>query len=416
MLIHNLKVSGLLSFGPKGIDLPMEPLNVLIGPNGSGKSNFLEVISLLKASSRSISEPFSRDGIREWLWKGEEAPNRIAIEAMVHYPRGGKLRHSLVLTDQGGRPVVADEQIEPQEVHSNEKDAMSYYRPPKNKAVAEFMAMPSSEISDKLENLHTGKRKNVPLPIPTSMKSVVKPVIEFSGTFYPDESLLSCAASTNYPALWHLQEQYKQIRLYRDWSLGPSVALRQNQSAHDRTDFLNEDGSNLALVISNLQGEDKRRFIAASQDIFDGIIDITSPVIHGHTSVFLEEYSGRQIPASRLSDGTLRYLCLSAILLHPNPPPLIAIEEPELGLHPDLLPKLSDLLLNASERSQLIVTTHSDVLVDSLTENPETVVVCEQHEGQTEMHRLDKDRLAKWLEDYTLGNLWTSGELGGNRW
>ena len=59
----------------------------------------------------------------------------------------------------------------------------------------------------------------------------------------------------------------------------------------------------------------------------------------------------------------------------PDPPPLICIEEPELGLHPDLLPKLADHLVTASERTQLIVTTHSDILVDALTERPETVVV-----------------------------------------
>ena len=92
------------------------------------------------------------------------------------------------------------------------------------------------------------------------------------------------------------------------------------------------------------------------------------------------------------------------------------IEEPDLGLHPDLLPTLANLLDAASERCQIIVTTHSDVLVDALTDNPEGVVICEKHDGQTEMRRLDADDLAKWLQDYTLGNLWNSGQLGGNRW
>ena len=105
MLIHRLKVSGLLSFGPSGIDLPMEPLNVLIGPNGSGKSNFLEAIALLKVAPRGISEPISRmGGVREWLWKGPGAPHSIAMEATVDYPLGGVLRHSLKLADQNGRP------------------------------------------------------------------------------------------------------------------------------------------------------------------------------------------------------------------------------------------------------------------------------------------------------------------------
>src|SRR5205814_1063376 len=97
------------------------------------------------------------------------------------------------------------------------------------------------------------------------------------------------------------------------------------------------------------------------------------------------------IPATRLSDGTLRYLCLLAILCDPNPPRVVCIEEPELGLHPDLLPNVADLLIEASQRTQLIVTTHSDSLVDSMTEQPETVLVCEKREGQTRIRRLDAE-------------------------
>jgi len=78
----------------------------------------------------------------------------------------------------------------------------------------------------------------------------------------------------------------------------------------------------------------------------------------------------------RLSDGTLRYLCLLTILCHPAPPPLICIEEPELGLHPDILPEVAKMLVDAASRTQLIVTTHSDILVDCLSDHPEAIVVC----------------------------------------
>ena len=122
------------------------------------------------------------------------------------------------------------------------------------------------------------------------------------------------------------------------------------------------------------------------------------------------------IPASRLSDGSLRYLCLLAILLDPEPPRIVGIEEPELGMHPDLIPGLADLLVVASRRCQLVVTTHSDILVDALSERPESVVICEKNDGQTTMERLDHSDLAHWLEKYRLGNLWVSGELGGKRW
>jgi predicted ATPase len=104
------------------------------------------------------------------------------------------------------------------------------------------------------------------------------------------------------------------------------------------------------------------------------------------------------------------------ILCHPSPPPLICIEEPELGLHPDVLPTLADLMKEASQRTQLIVTTHSDILVDAMTDCPEAVWVCEKDESGTQMRHLTREQLEPWLEKYRLGELWTRGEIGGTRW
>ena len=87
MLIRRLKISGMLSFGPQGIDLPMEPLNVLIGPNGSGKSNFIEALALLQAAPHDLSAPVRRmGGISEWLWKGDGAQNGGVVDVLVSYP------------------------------------------------------------------------------------------------------------------------------------------------------------------------------------------------------------------------------------------------------------------------------------------------------------------------------------------
>ena len=104
------------------------------------------------------------------------------------------------------------------------------------------------------------------------------------------------------------------------------------------------------------------------------------------------------------------------ILLHPTPPPLICIEEPELGLHPDILPTIAQLLIEASKRTQLIVTTHSDDLISALSEIPESILVCERDERGSRMRRLEPEALKDWLENYSLGELRGMGELGGNRW
>ena len=184
-----------------------------------------------------------------------------------------------------------------------------------------------------------------------------------------------------------------------------------------RNDRLEEDFSNLGLFLSRLRKTPKARktIVEGLRDLYEGFTDFEPIVEGGSVQVFFTE-GDFSIPATRLSDGTLRYLCLLAILCDPEPPPLICIEEPELGLHPDILPKLAGHLVAAAERTQLIVTTHSDILVDAMTERPEVVVVCEKHEGFTEMQRLSATELAAWLAKYRLGQLWMEGQLGGKRW
>ena len=386
MLIRRLTVTGLLSFGPQGIDLPMEPLTVLIGPNGSGKSNLLEVMTLLRSAPRSLAEPIGRrGGVREWLWKGDASPGLATLDIVVERPKGeNRIRHKLAFRDEGGRLDVTGEEI------TNIQDAPSD---------------PESHIRlhSNLVAVRTGGR---PPADPPGARRVA-----------PEESILSQLRDPlNYPALSWLQEQYERIRLFRNWSFGPTAAFRQDQSAHGRTDFLNDGADNLALVLSHFKGDAKRQLVEALHELYEGIVDISCPVTGGTVALFLEESDERQIPATRLSDGTLRYLSLLAILLHPTPPPLIGLEEPELGLHPDVVAEVAKLLVQASERTQVVVTTHSRMLVDALTDHPSSVVVCEKENGESRFERLDGTRLKAWLDKYSLGELWSSGELGGNRW
>ena len=159
----------------------------------------------------------------------------------------------------------------------------------------------------------------------------------------------------------------------------------------------------------------KQRLLQGLRALYDGIDDYDVQIEGGTVQVFFHE--GRfTVPATRLSDGTLRYLCLLAILCHPSPPPLICLEEPELGLHPDVLPTLAEFLKEAAERTQLIITTHSDVLVDAMSDRPQDVLVAERGAMGTTITRLDPDKLKPWLEKYRLGQLWTRGEIGGTRW
>lgn len=234
----------------------------------------------------------------------------------------------------------------------------------------------------------------------------------------PAASILSQRKDPDqYPELTYIGNIFSKMRLYREWHFGRYTTPRLPQKADLPNERLEPDASNLGLALNRLRRDPaaKKRLIESLCVLYDGIDDFDVQIEGGTVQVFLHE--GRYvIPATRLSDGTLRYLCLLAVLCHPDPGAVVCIEEPELGLHPDVLPTLAALLKEASERTQLIVTTHSDVLVDALTDTPEAIMVAERSESGTTLERLSAEKLKPWLEKYRLGELWTRGEIGGTRW
>ena len=385
MFIRRIKQTNLLSFGPDSEEIELKRLNVLIGPNGSGKSNLLEGIDLLRSAPRDLPAPIREGGgIHDWIWRGKPEGSVAHIEAILENPQGAQaLRYRLGFAERGQRFELTEERVQNEQVY---KGRDIYYEQTNGRAYLNYK-------DEAPRNLR-----------PEEVKL--------------DQSILAQRKDPDlYPELTYLGETLSRIRIYREWSLGRDSPLRLPQKADLPNDFLQEDGKNLALVLNRFQGEPavKRCLLDALSKFYEGITDFYVNIEGSTVQLFLLE-GDMVIPATRLSDGTLRYLCLLAILCHPQPLPLICIEEPELGLHPDILPTVSRLLLEASERSQLIVTTHSDLLVDALTNEWWSIVVCEKRDGQTVMRRLDKEKMAAWLEDYRLGELWSSGEIGGNPW
>jgi predicted ATPase len=235
-------------------------------------------------------------------------------------------------------------------------------------------------------------------------------------------SILSQIFGQSYQrALADLPQKLSKIALYRDWVFGRHSTIRNPQRVGLDSYGLAGDSSNLAQVLKALRDRGDsvvfERLLDLMRKFYEPVKDVDTELVGTHLRIMIkEEGLSSRTPAERLSDGTLRWLMLLIILLDPTPPPVICIDEPELGLHPDAIHTLADLLIDASTRTQLIVTTHSDALLDAFTETPEAVCVCEKVEGSTVIQRLDKDRLKSWLEDYSLGQLWAKGEIGGNRW
>ena len=388
--IKSITPRGLLSFGPDTPPLELRPLNVLIGPNASGKSNLIDLLRLVRSLPSDMQAPIrGGGGIEGWSWRGP-APNtepsadpslELITSPLVSFQ---PYRHRLVF----GKPLLGSD-FWPRSEVITERDKILYQSDlPKNRI---HMRSADGELVD--TPYHEQHRR--------------------------DQSALAQFRSiSDYPHFTWLSFLYEEIHIYGTWESGRGTSLRRAQPADARGDVLEEDCSNLGLFLNQTLGTApayKRQVVEGMNELYPRFTSYEVVVNSGSVQIFFTE-EDTSIPATRLSDGALRYLCLLAILYNPKPPPVVCIEEPELGLHPDIVAGLAKHLRAASERMQLIVTTHSDILIDALSDTPESVVVFENHDGATRMNRLDADELSGWLEDYRLGQLWTSGQIGGTRW
>lgn len=393
--IRTLRLENFLSYGSEGEEIELQPLNVLIGANTSGKSNLIEAIGILKATPTDLPAPFRQGGgVSEFLWKGGQENPVAKIEVTLDYPqRSQPLRYYVNLTSIGQRLELVDEAVENEQRYQNESDVYFYYRYQSGRPVLNI---------NKIEN--NGERLKRTL----SREDLI-----------PDQSVLSQRKDPDvYPELSYLSTVFSNISLYRHWQMGRYSEPRNAQKTDLPEHPLLEDGSNLGLVLNNLQHLIGNRIVVEKlKKFYEAAEELSVRIYGGTVQIFIREEGLIQpISANRLSDGTLRYLFLMALLLDPTPPPLICLEEPEIGLHPDILSTIAQMLIEASQKTQLIVTTHSDALVSALSEYPESVIVCERDKKGSHFHRQEPERLKKWLEKYTLGDLWRMGQIGGNRW
>ncbi|MCU0655956.1 MAG: AAA family ATPase [Polyangiaceae bacterium] len=387
-MMQALTIQNLLSFPSTGCTLELRKLNVLVGPNGVGKSNLLEILALLRALPGGIHKPLQRGGALEWFHDGhtdQDASIRYVLAA-----DGVEIKGSISLYSPGSSITIMEETLEFWEGEGYKKVF--------------------SRHQDRLSLVQGGKEENHPI---SAFSSSSREASILEALRYPFGTREAFALSSTSVFL-------SSIFFFRNWTFGPASRLRAGVRADELTaNFLEEDASNLANMLHELRLHPGawQKVKEALQKLYAGCDDIHVSFTGGVVQIFvLEGENRRKIPASRLSDGTLRYLALVTILCHPEPPPLLCVEEPELGLHPDLMPTIANLLKEASERTQLVVTTHSEGLIDALSESPEDVVVCEPGAEGTEMHRLDREDLREWLGRYRLGQLWRRGDIGGNRW
>lgn len=397
--IRSLDLSGLLSFPPGMEPFELQALNVLIGPNGSGKSNIIEALELLRATPTDFAAAI-RDGggAAEWFWKGETSTRVAKIEVEtgdestgLATPTGRALRYRLEFVSANNRIEVSDEAIEERTPAHGHEEPYFYYHFQRGQPVINVIDSSQS---------HERARRYLQ-----------------RDDLLPDQSVLAQRKDPDlYPELTWFGRQAGRIQMLRDWTFGRYTAPRQPQQADLPEDRLLPDCRNLALVLNQIEHRQASvKLNKLIKQFFPRFERMSTKVSGGSIQFYLHETGfDSPIPATRLSDGTIRFVALLATLLTPSPPPLICIDEPELGLHPDAVTLLADLLVEASERTQLIVATHSDALVSALTGQPDAIVACERTGAATTLRRLDPAKLSHWLDDYRLGDLWRMGELGAN--
>jgi len=216
----------------------------------------------------------------------------------------------------------------------------------------------------------------------------------------------------------HIYDAISSWTVYHVHDTSDTAAMRRSGSIRDN-ERLRPDAGNLAAFLYWLREEEKDTYQVVIETVrlvapFFKDFKLRPRKKKDDKYIQLEwEQQDCDYPflPSQLSDGTLRFIALATALLQPDPPPTILIDEPELGLHPYALEVLANLILQAEERTQVIVSTQSAPILNWF--EPEQIVVINRHDGESQFERLDEKDLGDWLEDYTLGELWQKNVYGG---
>ncbi len=340
--------------------LELGALNVFIGGNGAGKSNLVQVFRFLKEISLGHLQQYS-------LVKG--------ADALLHFGRKRSPRMEFELR-------FSDASYENEYLLS---------------------LTPTDKDTLVVERETTGFRDT------TKYDRPFRDIVALSA----QESALDQADGR---IARFVREDLRNYRVYHFHDTSDQAAMRGTCAVDDNT-FLREDASNLAAFLYYLQERKPRtmeNIVATLQQIapfFEGFQLAPSRINPEKIRLeWREKGNEAYFNASAFSDGTLRFLCLATLLMQPELPRLVLLDEPELGLHPAAIVLLADLLRSASQRTQLIVATQSVGLVNQLSH--EQVWTVDREDGQSTMRSLAKADLGDWLDGYALGDLWEMNKLG----
>jgi predicted ATPase len=179
------------------------------------------------------------------------------------------------------------------------------------------------------------------------------------------------------------------------------------------------DGTNLPQILNTIKISHKSSYSKIAtmlNEVNSKFIGFDFNFLGGNIELMLEEdYINSSIHVTSISDGTLRYLCLLAILFNPERGSIICIDEPEVGLHPDMISNIGNAIIEASEKSTMIISTHSENLLNCF--EIENIRIFEKDEhNSSKVFVYNKSDFQGWYEEFSSGKMWRQGDLGGNRW
>jgi predicted ATPase len=365
------------------VELEMRPLSVIIGANGAGKTSFLDIFSLLadsaKGQLRSKISEFG--GLNDIITSGKA--DSLAISLSMSVRNEAPLEYYLKITPKGLSYEI-------------EKETLTQQRSPDAPKPFKYIESSGSDVKyfdvDEEKILRPNWEHS---PYETSLAQVPK-------MYSQPESFRNILASCAF---------YKSSEL----DISPKSPIRLPQSMQPSTSP-GLTGEDLVSCLYYLRETDPDRFQIIEDTLFvafPGFQKLGFPPVAAGTLAMTwkeENFSGPTY-MHQLSAGTLRFLWLITFLLSSDLPAVTLIDEPEVSLHPELLQLLADLMREASEKTQLIVATHSDRLIRFL--EPKEVVVCDMEDGVTTMKWGDSIELNHWLKDYSLDQLWAMNIIGG---
>jgi predicted ATPase len=368
-MITKVAIAGYRSL--RDVRIGLGPLNVVTGPNGSGKSSLYRALRLLAdvAQGRIIQSLAGEGGLHSTFWAGPESFARSVKRG--EHPVQGTVRKAPLSLKLG---FAGDDYGYAIDLGLPQSSSSAFARDPEIKVEAQW-------TGESFGRSNTFAMRNGPSVRIRGDSGEWRHVLSHLAGF--DSMMTHCSDPRDALELLLLRERMRDWRFYDHLRTDRDAPARRPQVG-TYTPVLDHDGADLAAAVQTIReiGSDGELRQAIEDAFPGGSIEIVNA--DGYFELEMKQHGLlRPLKAAELSDGTLRYLLLTAALLSPRPPGLMVLNEPETSLHPDLLAPLARLIAQAAKRSQIVVVSHAVALVSALADADARQIVLEKKLGET---------------------------------